>query len=113
MRVVAKAPTGIVWTITLMLVVAFVGGLLGMWPVVVAAAVVGSIVTIALAQRWGRSLGSELEAARAQSGTRPYIDPAWPRWFKFADPKFGGLFMVGLAVGLTIILVVALLVSRL
>jgi hypothetical protein len=113
MRLAAKAPAGIVWTITLMIVVDVVGSLLGIWPLVVASAIAGSIVIIALARRWGHGLRGEFEAARVQSGTRPYIDPVWPRWFKLADPKFGGVLMVGMMVGLTIILVIALLVSRL
>jgi hypothetical protein len=113
MRVAARVPTAVVWAMALMFVVAVIGGVLEVWSLVVADVVVGSIVIVALARRWGRSLPGDLEAARAGSGTPPYIEPVWPRWFKIADPKFGGLLMAGLAIALTIFGVIAVLVSRL
>jgi hypothetical protein len=112
-RIVAKVPAAVPVVIVLMFFVDFVGGLVGSWTLVIAATVVGSTVIIALARRWGHNLGGELEAARERTGTRPYIEPVWPRWFKLADPKFDGLLMTGLAVGLTVAAVIALVISRL
>lgn len=113
MRVTAKVPPAIPVVIVAICVAGAIAGVAGLWVILGAAVIIGTALLALLARRWGRSLSGEFSAAQAATGRRPYLEPQWPRWFKIADPKFGALLMVGLAMGLLVLVLLALIVSHL
>jgi hypothetical protein len=112
MRVRPKVPLAIPLTLMIFLIVEVVLALAQAWVLMALVGVVSVALLIWLSTRWGRSIAPEVQRATTDSGYRPYFEPEWPRWFRLADPKFAGMAMAVVAIGLVVFVLIVLVAAK-
>lgn len=113
MTVTVKAPRALVWALIAFCVVSVVVALTASAWAVASVGVIGAIVITGLALRWRREIEPTIRAAHRPGEPVQYVEVVWPKWLKFGESKFTGLFTAGWLVLVCLVLLVYVLVAEL